>query len=90
MTNNKIDISICVPSIRIQNWLKLYDSIRPSIGNKYNFELIFCGPKRNFELKKDNVHWIEDFGSPVRCQQLSCLAASGKYLMWAADDRGFY
>lgn len=56
---DKIDLSIAIPSIRTENWPKIYQSIKESIGD-YKFELIFCSDNKNISLKEDNIHWIED------------------------------
>ena len=85
------DLSICLAAIRKENWVRLHKSIVEAIKD-YSFELIFFGlPDRllvwlqNFK----NVSCIQDFGSPTRCQQLSMLNASGRYITWTADDGWF-
>ena len=85
------DLSIALAAIRKHNWKKLYDSIVSSVGS-YTFELIFCGPHNELpeELRSlPNVKCIQDFGCPTRAQQIACLAATGKYLAWTADDGWF-
>lgn len=79
-------LSILVPGIRTQNWKALYDSVEC----KYEWEMIFISPyPLPEELKKDNVVHIEDFGSPMRCQQIGLLKSIGKYISWAADDGSY-
>lgn len=88
----KYDISVCVPTIRPQHWKRLYDSIVNSVG-EYTFELVLCGPYKKLDdylLTKNNVIIIEDYGSPTRAQQVAVSKASGKYMIWAADDGWFY
>ncbi len=85
------DLSVCLAAIRRHNWKRLYDSIVSSMGD-YTFELIFCGPYEEGpeELKGlENVKYIQDFGAPTRAQQISMIAATGRYITWAADD-GWY
>ena len=83
---NKPDLSIILPSIREHNLIKLYDSILES--TKRSFELIIIGP---FELpiflqRKENVKYIKDFGSPVRCSNIGAMHCEGKYVKCFADD----
>lgn len=90
--NEKLDVSICLAAIRKHNWLRLYNSIVASINGKYTFELIFCGPHDELpdELKGiSNIRCIQDFGCPTRAQQIACIAATGRYLIWTADDGWF-
>ena len=85
------DLSVCVPSIRKENWKRLYDSIVESIGD-HTFELILCGPYSDLTYyleSKKNVVLIEDYGSPTRAQQIAASRAQGKYVTWGADD-GWY
>jgi len=53
--------------------------------------MIFVGPyDLPIELAGfDNIIYIKDFGTPIRCQQMGLLASSGKWITWAADD-GFF
>lgn len=80
------DISILLPAIRKERWVKLYDSIPKSTKRK--FELIIVGPHSlPDELQdKKNVKCIKDYGNPVRASQIASLVAEGKYLAWASDD----
>lgn len=85
----KYQLTVLCPGIRTKNWLRLYDSIAAAFA--YSWEIIFIGP---YELPpelrdKENVTWIEDWGSPIRCQQIGLLAAQGVFTTWAADD-GFF
>lgn len=86
----KYDLSVLVPGIRTKNWFHLYQSIAAST-NRY-FEVIFVGP---YALPQelvgfDNVKYIQDWGSPIRCQQIALVNADGDYINWAADDGEFY
>lgn len=78
-------LSIIVPTIRTDKWRQLYDSICGST-NHY-FELILIGPVYSSELSQySNVRFIQDFGSPVRAQQIGFCNATQKYIFGAADD----
>lgn len=83
-------LSCLVPGIRTANWRKLYDSIGASC-TKYDWEVIFVGPYPLPDNMKGlpNALWIEDWGSPIRCQQIALLAAQGDFITWAADDGVF-
>lgn len=88
-----IDLSIPMPGIRTENWQKLYDSIKQSVG-KYTFELIFCGPISNMknswiDFAPLNVSFLEDLGNPTRATMKAASNAKGKYITFAADD-GWY
>lgn len=78
-------LSIIVPTIRTDKWRQLYDSIRRSTA--YDFELILIGPTYSPELSQySNVRFIQDYGSPVRAQQIGFCNATQKYVFGAADD----
>lgn len=78
-------LSIIVPTIRTDKWRQLYDSIRRSTA--YDFELILIGPSYSSELSQySNVRFIQDYGSPVRAQQIGFCNATQKYVFGAADD----
>lgn len=82
-----VDLSVILPSIRPGNLKHLYDSISDACS-KHTFELIIISP---YELpynmrNKYNVKWIQDWGSPVRAQQIGLINCSGKYVSWSADD----
>ena len=83
------DLSILVPGIRINNWKRLYDSIVDAFSGK--FELIFVGPYDiPAELQNiQNVKYIKDWGSPMRCQQIGLIKSRGQHIFWAADDAVF-
>lgn len=67
----------------------MYDSISES--TKCSFELIIVSPHLlPEELKnKENIIWFQDWGSPVRCQQIAASMTTGKYITWCADDGYF-
>lgn len=83
-------LSILLSGIRINNWIELYDSIASSYTKK-DWELIIVSP---YELPKElnnisNIQWIQDWGSPCRCQQIALTMAKGEYINWASDDGEF-
>jgi len=82
-------LSVLVPGIRTENWRKLYDSL--TWATSVPWEIIFISP---YELpaifkRKTNVKWIQDWGSPIRCQQIGLNEAEGEFITWAADDGEF-
>lgn len=86
----KYDVSIIIPSIRIQNLPKIYFMIEKAI-EYFNFELIVVGPHSISDSlwSKENVRFIKDFGCPSRCVQLASAVSEGKYLAWLSDDCTF-
>jgi hypothetical protein len=80
------ELSIVIPSIRIDNWKDIIDSIYKSCKN-YKYEIIFIGPELNNNIKLPiNVKFIRDFSSPNRCQQSGALLSSAKYIHFGSDD----
>ena len=84
--NSKPEISMILPSIRVNKIAELYDSLCKS--TKRTFELIIVSPYPvdSFILQNKNIKYIRDFGSPVRAQNIALMHAEGKYLTWWADD----
>lgn len=83
MSDTNPKLSILLPGIRVERWPVLYKSIKESFSGE--FELIIVGPKPpNFAWH--NVHFYEDWGSPIRCQQIALLKARSEYLTWMSDD----
>ena len=82
-------LSVLVPGIRTKNWITLYNSISESFSQ--DWEIIFVGPcpPPNDLSEFNNVKYINSFSSPIVCQQLGLIAASGEYITWAADDGVF-
>lgn len=85
----KYDLTVLVPGIRPYNWEKLYNSVKES--TKKTWEIIFIGPYDLPEAlnDKDNIQYIQDWGSPIRCQQIGLTKAQGDWITWAADDGVF-
>ena len=87
------DITVLVPGIRPHHWKRLYESIGKSFSGKW--DIIFISPYdlppvlHELNLKNGNVLWIQDWGTPIRCQQLGLIAAKGDFITWAADDGYF-
>lgn len=84
-----VKLSVLVPSIRPNNLQKLYDSVSGSTS--YSFEFIVVGPYGLPDSLKNigNVRFIEDWGPPLRAQQIGFFNSKGEYITWAADD-GWY
>lgn len=82
----KPEISIILPAIRVENWDKLYDSIKMSTSRR--FELIICGPYALTKKLQDltNVKYVKDFGCPTRASAIASLLAEGKLITWVTDD----
>lgn len=82
-------LTIILPGIRVGNWGKLYESIFTSFSG--SFELIIVGPhKLPRELRNEQkIIFHQDWGNPVRCQQIAAEKAKGKYITWASDDGVF-
>ncbi len=83
-----ITLSVIIPGIRPEHWLRCYERIISAGSSLNNIEIIFVGPyDLPNELKNHtNVRFIKDFGSPVRCQQIALGEAKGKYIATSADD----
>lgn len=80
-----VELSFIVPGIRTHKWKNMYESIKNSYDG--TFELIFVGPSQPEEIAKiDEIKFIQDFGSPIRCSQIGAIASTGKYLTLTADD----
>jgi hypothetical protein len=87
---NKPDLSIIIPSIRVNNLEALPLFIDNSIG-PYSYEMVVVSPYSVPDqfLKRDNVKIIKDLGSPGRCVQIGSMVAEGEYLCWLSDDCTF-
>ena len=83
------DLSILVAGIRTEKWNNLYTSVEQA--TKRPFEVIFVGPTfPPIELQsRQNVKFVQDFGSPTRCLQIGLLFATGTYSTWVSDDAPF-
>lgn len=76
-------LSFICPSIRLDNLPKMYESINKSFLGEW--ELIVISPYEEVKLG-NNVKWIIDHGSPLRCQQIGLCHASGDYITRVVDD----
>jgi hypothetical protein len=84
-----MNLSIIIPSIRINKWPELIESIKKSCKN-YSYEIIFVGPEINHVIDEyKNIKYVRDFGHPNRCQQIGVLLSEGEYITWGSDD-GLY
>jgi len=80
------DLSIIIPTIRIESWEPLIESIADSCWRN-SHEIIFVGPSYNNYIDKfKNIKYARDFGSPNRCQQIGMTLAEGEYVTWGSDD----
>ncbi len=69
----KPEISIIMPAIRTDNWIKVYESIQNSTSR--NFELIIGSP---YDLPAElrgykNIKIVKDWGSPTRASQIESM-----------------
>jgi len=85
----KYDLTVICPGIRVGNWQRLYESIAKSFFGTW--QIVFVGPyPPPDDLRAmENVKFIQDFGSPIRCQQIGLTFADGEWITWAADDGYF-
>jgi hypothetical protein len=88
--NNRIELSVILPGIRIKNWENFYRTLQMSFSG--NFELIIISPYTlPVSMEKiDNVRLYNDFGSPSRCQQIGLVQSKGEFITWGADDGWFH
>lgn len=86
----KYDLSVIIPSIRVQNLEKILFFLEKAI-EPYSFEMIVVGPYEIPQVLqlKDNVRFIKDLGSPSRCTQIGSSLAEGEYMCWMSDDCTF-
>jgi len=84
------DISFIAPSIRVNLWKQLYESIVNSFSGSW--EIIFVGPYDNLKSLQfaNNVRCISDWGSITRCAQIGFLVSCGKWISIIPDDATFF
>lgn len=84
------ELSVIVPSIRPKNLNRLYESVQCAFRG--DFEFIVISPyELPDELKgKGNIRYIQDWGSPVRAQQIGIVNAKGDYILWGGADDGYF
>jgi len=80
-------LSVFMPTIRVHLLDEWYSSLEESCNN-HDFEVVMCGPFNPPEniIKKNNVKFIKDYGSPTRSAQIAALNCSGDYLYHVVDD----
>ena len=83
-------LSVIVPSIRPGNLSRLYESVQNSFSG--DFEFIVIGPYKmpKYFNDKTNIKYIEDYGSPVRAQQIGIVNSTGDYVLWGCADDGYF
>lgn len=83
-----IDISIIIPSIRVQNLYKINEQIKSSIS-PFSYELIIIGPEIP-PVKLDNCIYIKSFSCPVVAAQLGTIVANGRLIVQGSDDARYF
>lgn len=86
-----IDVSVLMPAIRTQNWMRMYQSLCKSCQG-HSFELVLVSP---FDLPPEfegikNVRLLKDFGHPTRAAQIGLLACQGRLIYHCVDDALFH
>jgi glycosyltransferase involved in cell wall biosynthesis len=86
----KPEISIIMPAIRTDNWIKVYESIQNSTSR--NFELIIGSP---YDLPAElrgykNIKIVKDWGSPTRASQIASMLIEGKYVFPTYSDDSIF
>ena len=83
MKKKNIKFSLVAPAIRIENWLKVYDSMK---SENTNFEVIFAGPRKpNFKLPS-NFRFIFTTVKPAQCWEILYENSNGEYIINFSDD----
>ena len=77
-------LSVILPSIRTARLLAWFESFEGSYSGAW--ELIVVSPFQLPTALEGRAKWIQDWGHPVRCQQLGLLAATGDYVHRGVDD----
>lgn len=84
-----MDLSIVIPSIRIDRWPILLESIAESC-KRHTYEVIFVGPNAhsciNGTSVNQNIKFVRDLGNPNRCQHIGALVAEGLNIHFGSDD----
>lgn len=80
-------LSFIMSGIRVQNWPHLVYTLSKTYSGQW--ELIIVGPYAPDGLPKENIIWIQDWGSSVRCQQRALCEARGEWICWVCDDNTF-
>lgn len=82
-------MSVIVPSIRTANLKNLYRSFQQSFHQEFEFIIISPYELPDFFKGKDNVKYFQDWGTPIRCQQIGLVNAQGGYIHRAVDDSSY-
>jgi hypothetical protein len=78
-------ISIYVPSIRPENWIKQYKSIKDT--NEATFEIIYIGHVLPLKINyPPEIHYIHSAVKPAQCAEIGRQTCEGEYCIFAQDD----
>lgn len=75
-----------MPAIRVQNWIKVYQSILGAWDESFELIVVSHIPLPKVLQCIPNIRWIFDEGCPTRKTQIGLLAARGKYVTYFVDD----
>lgn len=80
-------LSVFLPTIRTHLLEKWYSTLELSC-DRHEFEVVFCGPftPPDSLIHKENVSFIQDYGSPTRSAQLAAISCKGDFLYHTVDD----
>ena len=86
--NNSPEISLWGPSIRTDNWLEIYESLKST--NSCSFKIFFCGQVRpSFTLPEDFVY-IHSSTSGIaphaEIARRAALKSNSEYILSMVDD----
>lgn len=79
-------LSVILPTIHSDKIITVYESIKKSFSDDFEFIIVSPYPLPDNMKDKSNVLYINDWGSPMRCQQIGLIHASGDYITRAVDD----
>ena len=79
-------LSVILPTIRMDKIETMYTSFLNSFSEPFEFIIISPYAQPDFLKGKDNVKYFQDWGSPLRCQQIGLCNATGDYIHRAVDD----
>jgi len=92
MEKEKVMLSVILPTIHVDKIYGLIESFLSSYTGEWEFIIVTPYKVPSNVISKwgnDRIKIIQDWGTPVRCQQRALLACSGEYVTRMVDD-GLY